>query len=187
MAWWERLVSLAVYTARPSKPKQDCPPGFNYSPEADLALEMLGLQELPLIATGQINWLSEHLGVPVHELGKPSPVQALAAIAAAITRQVEQSLLAAADLQLNGKEEYFQNLPGLAIHVFEDSGGNTASVRRAVDRLKAVGMVCTFNAWGIGDNPDKQRALLDAGAELVPDINLAVQRAFQMDGISVRS
>lgn len=186
MAWRDSLVNLTVYTARPSKPEKDCPPGYNYSPEAEVALETLGLQELPLIATGQINWLSEHLGVPVHKLGKPSPVQALAAIAAAYTRQVETSLLAAADLQLKGKTEFFQNLPGLAIHVFEDSGGNTASVRRAVDLLNEAGLICTFNAWGIGDNPDKQRALMQAGAELVPDINQAVLRAFQMDGISVR-
>lgn len=181
--WKTQKLGAAIYTARPSLPETDAASSYHYSPEAEVALETLGLTDLPLIGAGKIGWLAERMNVPAHELAKPSPVQALAAIAAGVTRQTGVSLRAAADFHLNGVMGLYKDFPELSIHVFEDSGGNAASVRRAVDQLTKAGLTCTFNAWGIGSNPVKQQALLKAGATLVPEINQAIQLALELEGL----
>lgn len=181
--WKNQKLGAAIYTARPSLPEMDGATSYHYSPEAEVALETLGLIELPLIGAGKIGWLAQRMNVPTHELAKPSPVQALAAIAAAVTRQTGTSLRAAADFHLNGNLGLFEEFPELSIHVFEDSGGNAASVRRAVDQLSEAGCACTFTAWGISENPAKQQALLKAGATLLPEINQAIQLALKVEGL----
>ena len=183
--WQKGEIGIAVYTARPSLAEKDGAPSFAYSPEAEVAVEMLGLNALPLIGFGKIFWLASISGVSSEEFAKPSPVQALAAIAAAVTRQTEPALRAAATLFLHNEAGFYRNLPPLSIHVFEDSGGNTASVHRAVDILNGSGLACTFTAWGIGSNPVKQKALSQAGATLLPDINQAVQQAFRSENIKL--
>jgi hypothetical protein len=181
--WKDHKLGASIFTARPSLPELDGATSYHYSPEAEVALETLGLTELPLIGAGKIGWLADRMNLPSHELAKPSPVQALAAIAAAVTRQTGPSLRAAADFHINGQIGLFKKFPELSIHVFEDSGGNAASVHRAVDQLTKAGVSCTFKAWGIGDNPVKQRALLTAGATLVPEINHAIQLALKVEGL----
>ncbi|PKO00442.1 MAG: hypothetical protein CVU42_04545 [Chloroflexi bacterium HGW-Chloroflexi-4] len=181
--WQKSKLGAAIYTARPSLPETDGATSYHYSPEAEVALETLGLTALPLIGAGKIGWLAERMNVPAHEFAKPSPVQALAAIAAAVTRQTGTSLRAAADFHLNGNLSLFKELPELSIHVFEDSGGNAASVRRAVEQLSKAGLSCTFSAWGIGENPTKLQALLKAGARLVPEVNQAIQLALEFEGL----
>jgi len=183
LAWKNRKLGAAIYTARPSLPETDGATSYLFSPEAEVALETLGLSQLPLIGAGKIGWLANRMNIPAHELAKPSPVQALAAIAAAVTRQTGPALRAAADLHLNGTVGLFKGLPALSIHVFEDSGGNAASVRRAVEKLNAAVLDCTFTAWGIGENPIKQQSLLKAGATLVPEINQAIQLALNLEGL----
>lgn len=181
--WKSQKLGAVIYTARPSLPETDGATSYLFSPEAEVALETLGLAQLPLIGAGKIGWLANRMNIPAHELAKPSPVQALAAIAAAVTRQTGPALRAAADLHLNSTIGLYKGLPALSIHVFEDSGGNTASVRRAVDKLSAAGLDCTFTAWGIGENPVKQQSLLKAGANLVPEINIAIQLALNLEGL----
>lgn len=181
--WKNRKLGAAIYTARPSLPETEGASSYHYSPEAEVALETLGLVELPLIGAGKIGWLADRMNVPAHEFVKPSPVQALAAIAAAVTRQIGVSLRAAADFHLNGTLGLFKDFQALSIHVFEDSGGNTASVRRAVDQLSKAGLSCSFTAWGISENPVKQQALLNTGAKLVPEINQAIQLALIVEGL----
>lgn len=183
LLWKDRKLGAAIYTARPSLPEVDGAASYNYSPEAEVALEILGLAELPLIGAGKIGWLADRMNVPAHELAKPSPVQALAAIAAAVTRQTGHALRAAADFHRNGAMGLYKELPPLSVHVFEDSGGNATSVRRAVDKLTASGLDCTYTAWGIGENPVKQQALLNAGATLVPGINQAIHLALNVEGL----
>ncbi len=180
-AWKDHKLDAAIYTARPSLPETDGATSYHYSPEAEVALETLGLIELPLIGAGKIGWLANRMNIPAHELAKPSPVQALAAIAAAVTRQTGPALRAAADFHLNGTFNLYKEMSPLSIHVFEDSGGNAASVHRAVEKLTAAGLDCTYTAWGIGENPIKQQALLKAGATLVPEINQAIQLALNVE------
>jgi hypothetical protein len=52
-----------------------------------------------------------------------------------------------------------------------------------VEQLNLAGLSCTFTAWGIGENPAKQQALLKAGAKLVPEVNQAIQLALDVEGL----
>lgn len=184
--WTVKQLGVAVYTARPSQPEKTGAPTYNYSPEAEVALEALRLVDLPLVGAGKMGWLATELGLRVDQLTKPSPVQALAAIAAALTRQTEPALRAAAAFHFEGKAEFFHAFPPLSIHVFEDSGGNAAAVHSAVEELQKAVVPCRFTAWGIGENPAKQQALLAAGATLVPEINQAIRMALAIEGLSTK-
>lgn len=181
-AWREKKLGIAVYTARPSLPVKGDVVSFNYSPEAEVALEALGLSELPLVAAGKMGWLATEMGIRVDQLTKPSPVQALAGISAAVTRQVESSLWAAAKLFFNQENNGYRDFPTLSIHVFEDAGGNIKAVRKAAEVLVDAGVQNEVTAWGISENPEKQQALLQAGADLLPDVNQAIHQAFTIEG-----
>lgn len=182
-AWLRNLLGAAIYTARPCLPVNGGVPSYNYSPEAEVALEALRLGQLPLIGAGKMGWLASRMGLRIDQLTKPSPVQALAAITAAVTRQMEPSLWAAAKLNLEGHQAAYRGFPPLSIHVFEDAGGNVEAVRRAAKMLENSGVQNQVTAWGIGENPIKQQALLKAGATLVPEINQAIQLALKVEGL----
>lgn len=182
-AWRAGSIGAVIYTARPSLPEEGEAPNYNFSPEAEVAREAVRLTELPLIGAGKMGWLALQLGTRIDQLTKPSPVQALTAIAAAVTRQTGPALQAAADFHFKQKADFYRSLPPLSVHVFEDSGGNAASVGHTVELLKSAGVSCDFQAWGIGDNPVKQQALLKAGAQLEEDVNQAILQALTNEGL----
>lgn len=175
--WEQSKCGVAIFTARPSLPQSGKEFTYNYSPEAEIALQALHLSALPLIAGGKMGWLALKMGLSIECFIKPSPVQALAAIGAAVTRQSEAALLAAADFYSSRNTDFFKRLPPLSIHVFEDSGGNISSVRKAAQLLNAAGFDIHFKGWGISQNEQKQKALMEAGAVLVTDINQAISNA----------
>jgi hypothetical protein len=87
-----------IYTARPSGPPEEGKGeegGFPLAPEAELAVRLVGLEELPLVAMGRMQWLADRHGDKVEALTKPSPVQVLAAVGAAISREEAPALEAA--------------------------------------------------------------------------------------------
>lgn len=182
-AWQRNLLGEVIYTARPSLPVKGSVTSYNFSPEAEVALEALNLSQIPLIGAGKMGWLASELGLRIDQLTKPSPVQALAAITTAVTRQIESSLWAAARLNLEGKTEAYRGFPALSIHVFEDAGGNIKAVRQAAKLLAEIGVQNQVTAWGIADNPAKQQALEAAGAAIFPTINHALPQAFAQEGL----
>ncbi len=96
---------ICVYTARPSLPPiddVDRSPHVGYSPEAELGMQLLDMH-YPLIATGRVQWLAAKVNVPFESVTKPAPIQALAAIGAAVTHQEADSLLAAHALVSQGE------------------------------------------------------------------------------------
>ena len=186
--WQAGEVGLAVYTARPSAP----PNGHHqtllaYSPEAELVLDLVGLEGVPLVGSGQLTWLASEVGLPLGQFIKPSPVHALAAIGAAVTRQVTPAMLAAERLFSAREAGYFRNFPPLSIHVFEDSGGNIRAVRRAGELLAQEGLAVEVTAWGIAASPAKQRVLEEVGATLAPDVNTAIRAAMAQERLLERS
>lgn len=182
-AWQRNQLGVAIYTARPSMPEKGGVTSYNYSPEAEVALEALKLTQIPLIGAGKMGWLASQMGLRIDQLTKPSPVQALAAITTAVTRQSESSLWAAAKLNFESNKEPYRGFPPLSIHVFEDAGGNIMAVRQAANILANIGLQTQVTAWGIGENPIKHQALIDANATLFPDINQAIQAALTMEGL----
>lgn len=169
---------MAIYTARPSLP----PPGApltatqgNYSPEADLAAELLGLSgRAPLIAGGAMTWLAALRGRAPADYIKPSPVQALAAIGAACSGQIIGALEAAA--RVVEEDRIDEPLMLLAkeptqVVVFEDAKGGIQATRRAVELLSQAGMPVSCVAVGVAEETTKRQALAEVADRVVDNVN----------------
>lgn len=173
---------VAIYTARPSRPPADLPPRepvgdppAGYPPEAELAAELVGLAgRVPLIGQGRVGWLALRQGRDAANYIKPSPVQALSAIAAALSGAETASLGAAARLaeqgELSGPLADLRNGP-LHVIVCEDSAGGIRAVRAAVTLLQRAGVTATLSAIGVSPQPDKRAALAAVADHLVDDVN----------------
>jgi len=152
---------LAAFSARPSHPPREITASaIGYAPEAELALELVGLQEIPLIAFGKLEYIAAQHGLDPAELVKPSPFQALAAAFAAWTGEELSSLHAVYDYQtkgvLNGR---FAALPGsFELIVVEDTMGGIRSVRKAGEILRQCGLNVSVHLFGL-TNGNKAKAL----------------------------
>ncbi|WP_299028217.1 hypothetical protein [uncultured Thermanaerothrix sp.] len=181
----------AVMTARPSRPPLS-PPHIRvgYSPEAEIAVELLGAPDLPVIGHGALIFVAEYLGIHAECLLKPSPFQALAAIMAALTGDALKGLLWA--YQMYGRPEWGDNahlnglidkhslrsclLPSrLSVHIFEDSPVGIRACQKATEYLLGLGCQVNLNAWGISHQPTKRRALEELGAQVFTTINQALE------------
>ncbi len=172
----------AVFTARPSLFPADLPDGESpghppagYAPEAELAADLLGLTgRIPLIGQGRISWLAWRHGRGVGEYLKPSPVQALASIGAAISGLESQALESAAAFfergDLTGPLAALDSRPTRVI-VFEDSPGGIRAGRRAVEQLQRAGLAVSFEAIGVSPQADKREALSAVTDRVVDDVN----------------
>jgi len=172
----------AIFTARPSLPPADLPddylpvdPSYGYPPEAELAAELLGLAgRLPLIAQGRIGWIAQRHGRTYADYVKPSPVQGVAAIAAAASNTETGALLAAAALAEDGiLAPPLADLRGarLRVVVLDDATGGIRAVRGAVEWLRAEGLDLTFEGIGVSPHPAKRAALREVAEHVVDDVN----------------
>lgn len=185
----DRVLALAeagalfpvIYTLRPSEaPREleDRPIGF--SPEAELAVRLVGMQGLPLMGLGRVSWLESRHKARPDAFGKPSPVHALAAVLAALTRNERESLDRAHALFVGAKlDPGLETLGGqpLEVHVFEDSPSGVRGAREAVSILRQAGLDARLHAWGITTTHAKAQALLTLGARLFPNVDAAIETA----------
>jgi hypothetical protein len=171
-------IKSVVFTARPSLP----PHGIrddtdNYAPEAELAVQMLGLEILPMIGYGRLQWLANKCGGDPNFLIKPSAVHALAAVGAAVSGDEEASLIGAYALVEEGRlQQPFSDLANatLNVTVFEDSITGVKATQRGMEMLQAYGSKCQLTAKGIGVHPEKCAKLDKVGARVFPDVNAAL-------------
>jgi len=178
---------MAVYTARPSLPLLgSAEPLAVFAPEAEMALNLIGMQWIPLIGSGQMGELALRLGENEDRLTKPAPYHALAAIAAAwlgdrsaAMAWVERLVLARErGAPLNPAEP--GALPDrLRLHVFEDSPSGMRGAQEAARILSEWGTRVEISLWGIAEHPEKRAALAAAGAALFADVNQAVAAALE--------
>ena len=177
---------LSIYTARPSMPPIGIPSNGDgaYSPEAEQAMELIPWEKSYLSAYGKVYWLSQQCAFHSEDLLKPSPVQALSAIAYHFIQDEIQALLWAQSLYrayLDGKTENLIgkiNLPEqIQLHVFEDSPNGLRGGVLAGEILQTIGVNVSVNLWGISDNPIKQTALQAQGGRVFTDVNEAIREA----------
>ena len=173
---------IAIYTARPSRPPADLPPDepvgeppAGYPPEAELAAELVGLAgRAPLIGQGRVGWLAWRHGRAAADYIKPSPVQALSAIAAAVSGVETESLRAAVHLiergELSGPLTALREGP-VHIVIYEDSAGGICAVQDAVALLQQAGVSASLKGIGVSPQPDKRAALATVADQLVDDVN----------------
>ncbi len=143
---------LAAFTARPSlPPRKAAASALGYAPEAELALELAGLQDIPLIAFGKLEYVAAQRQLDAEVLLKPSPFHALAATLAAWTGE-ELSALQAADEwrsagMLNG---HFRALPAsFELIVIEDTLSGIRSAWAAGEILRQAGFDVVVRALGL--------------------------------------
>ena len=174
-------LALAAYTMRPSQPAREVsvqPHGF--TPEAEMALDLLGWGDIPLIGYGRVAYYAEQAGLAAESLLKPAPFQALAALLAALTGQEAPALEQAGRLFRDHTAPLPPALTGraLALHVFEDSPGGLTAARRAAELLAARGVSLSVQLHGVAADAVKQARLAQTGAQVTADVNQALAALF---------
>ena len=173
---------IAIYTARPSLPPAEVDESTNgYSPEAEMARSLVGLEAWPLIGLGRIRWLARQAGEEVERLIKPCSVQALAAVGAAWSGQETAALEAALALHRDGElRPPLTSLEPITLHIFEDTTGGLEAAERGVEELRAAGATVEWQPYGItpADGP-KAAAMVTRGVPTYPSVNEAVLTALE--------
>jgi hypothetical protein len=143
---------IAAFTARPSHPPQEAADStLGYAPEAELALELVGMEDIPLIAFGKLEYIAAQHQLDPATLVKPSPFQALAATLAAWTGNELSALKAAYDWHQTGKlNSDFGKLPkDFQLIVVEDTMGGIRSTRAAGEIFQQAGFNVDVRVLGL--------------------------------------
>ena len=177
--------AMALCTLRPSMaPWEGDERVRGYSPEAELARSMVGLDGMPVIGQGHMLWLARRHGEKVQDLVKPFPAQALAALGVSLGAPEPQALQAAYDLYRN--KTLRPPLDGLrrgAVHVFEDTPGGLAATQAALDVLRASGANLSWHPHGIAaPGSEKEAALQANGATKHASVNDAIRAVLNGPG-----
>ena len=185
----------AAYTARPSLPPKEVQSGLKgYSPEAEQGLSLLDDEQIPLIGYGRLAYLAEQMNIQPDAILKPAPLQALAALASAVTETEYPALLWALEtfsrfsegkvqpLEIESKVDIVGQIPRkFNLHVFEDSSIGIIAGRKAAELLNQDGYEVAFHAWGVATEEDKVQALERVGALIFPSVDKAVREALDLE------
>jgi hypothetical protein len=145
-------IQLAALTARPSAPPRKVNVShLGYAPEAELALELVGLADIPLMGFGKLEYLASQRGLDAGALLKPAPFQALAATAAAFAGDEWSALQSAGDWYQTGQlKGVFADLPhAFELFVVEDTLSGIRSVQAAGEIFRQAGFDVTVHALGL--------------------------------------
>lgn len=163
-----------LYTARPSlAPLEVSAPLRGYTPESEIGREMVGLDSVPAIGYGKMDWLGREIGRRGGELVKPSPLHALAAMGAARSGQEVAALQAALAVEQGGSlQAPLAACVGETVHVFEDSAGGLRAAAAAVEKLNQLGANVKLVRHGIAQPGSPKRAALEKVTDrLHKDVN----------------
>lgn len=153
---------LSTLTARPSLPPKEIENSpLGYAPEAELALELVGLAGIPVTAFGKLEYIAAQHGLDPVKLLKPSPFQALAATLAAWTGDELHALRAAYNWHVSGNlNGEFDGLPkSFELIVVEDTMGGIRSTRAAGEIFQKAGYDVNIRPLGLtGGSPAKAMA-----------------------------
>jgi hypothetical protein len=158
-----------ILTNRPNR----SPDGYLSAPEAEIGVNILGLNHLPVLGTGLISWFaSTKLKSPEMSFIKPNPVHALALIQMCLGESFEDSLHFSTQLWSGrGQQRHWERLDHAKVVVFEDSIKGLISAKRAQDLLKGLGIDFDLKLIGIESHPIKTRVLMDIAHKIIKDIN----------------
>lgn len=150
----------AIFTSRPGL--ADGIDGM--TPDAELGIELIGLQDLPVTSVGQLAWLARNLDLDEQKLVKPSPVHAMLALLLAVHTPKEE-IIPAMDCFLSGKNHpALEQFGDTKVSVLEDSINGITSLKNAGTVLESLGIRMKQNYIGITDLAFKAKTLSDAGA-----------------------
>ncbi len=163
-----------VFTARPSRtPLEAGGFGRGYTPESEIGAELAGLAGVPVMGFGKLDWWARRVGQAGSQLVKPSPIHAMAAIAAAKTGLEVESIKAALAAERGSQLRFpLTACAGEVVHVFEDSPSSLRGVAQAVDQLNRLGLGLTLTRHGVAPLGSPKRATLAEAADYVhADVN----------------
>lgn len=181
----EKHLYCAGMTARPSAPPVEDKNGSAiYSPEAEIACELINMSEMPVIGYGEMSWLAQRVGMAPNDLLKPAAPHAIAALYASLGMDV---LCVLKQLESELCENRAFSLPFLTknagieldVHVFEDSPNGILSCDAAMKELNNAYTIRLYK-HGITTHPIKRNALEALGAVVDEDINQALLRALDL-------
>jgi hypothetical protein len=170
---------LSLYTARPSRPPRDADVDpLGYSPQAEIAADLVALENAPLIGFGRLQWLATQRGWRADDYVKPAAVHALAAIGAALDGGETAALEAAAALhedgRLLGPLRALEHEPARVV-AFEANAHGAGGVLAAVERLRAAGGRVDVTIAGVApEGSVRAQALRPIAQVLVPDVNAGI-------------
>lgn len=186
----EGCLGMSAYTARPSlplTPVEDLLAVF--APEAEMALDQVGLNSIPLVGSGQMGLAAVHLGEKEDRLTKPAPYHAVAATAAAwmgdrlAALDFAEQVFAYYEKQRATRPCFPAHLPALPehlnLHVFEDSPAGMRGAKHAAELLAGLGTQVSLHLWGVSAHSEKAAALAAVGAQVFGDVNQAVAVAVE--------
>jgi hypothetical protein len=164
-----KRITAAVITARPCRPQNVADDPTDYPPEAEIALRIIGLKDLPLAGAGHMQWLARRHGQLIDAYLKPSPVHSLAAFALALGDGEGTALESARAFVEEGKL-----LPPLDrlraepadILIFEDSPTGVVGTQSAVDLLIRARCPCRLSILGVAAGGEKRAVLESLGAKV---------------------
>ncbi len=169
-----------IYTARPSlAPVEAGPFQRGFTPEAEIARDLVGLAGVPVMGLGKMDWAARDTGRSGLVLVKPSPVHPLAAIGAALTGREAAAVQAALGLERGEPAAYpLTESAGHVVHVFEDSPSSLRATAQAVAWLNERGLGVGLVRHGIAVPTSPKHAALAAAADHVhADVNSALRAA----------
>jgi hypothetical protein len=156
---------LAIYTARPSYPPEGASSSLGYSPEAEIAMRLAGLTNIPLVGLGMMQWLAAEHNKRVEDLVKPNATQAMAALLAAISQTNNAQILEEAyglnTDSLHPDLTYFNHFKNykILVYVFEDIISGVKAAIEAGKKLQAYGYSVQIKPLGIAQEENKAAAL----------------------------
>jgi hypothetical protein len=163
-----------IFTARPSLTPVEVS-GFErgYTPESEIARGLVGLEGVPVLGFGKLDWFARHVGRTGSELVKPSPVHAMAAIGAARSGLELEAIKAAVAVERGDNLRYpLTACAGESVHVFEDSPSSLRAAAIGVELLNRQGLGLHLTRHGVAPAGSPKRETLAGVADSVhADVN----------------
>ncbi len=170
-----------IFTARPSIPPKSClAKGIHYCPEAEMGIELVGLESLPFIGFGNLQSWAYQNGQSPFSFLKPHPLQALTAIFTAFDTNECNAIDLAYGLLNNGNSTQVEQtvrslLPAeITLSVFEDIVNGLEATKKATEILNKIGLNVQTSYFGIANDPSKAKSLQRFGAKVFDSINSAL-------------
>jgi hypothetical protein len=160
---------IGIITNRPNA----TPTGFISAPEAELGAKLVGLDGIPLLGSGILNWYAEkQCSLPQHTFLKPNPVHALGLMQICEGQTPTEALRRSVSLwQGQATKSHWEMFEGARVSIFEDSVKGLQSGIAAKSLLKSLPVHIQLRLIGVTENSIKEKALLRVADRVIPTIN----------------
>ncbi len=168
--------NYCIYTARPGLPPEG--ETLKYSPEAEIALNMTGMESYPLVSMGSMQWLAQQKGGNTVNFVKPYPHQLIAALFASVGDPIKDALLKSYNLCNGGKEpELVGRFLDSKVYIFEDTPSGLDPIRVINNIFSKQEVHTEFVPVGISQQkgPKYDGLTKICGENVFPDINKAIE------------